>query len=146
VRAFAIEGTGSYGAGLARFLGEQGERVHEVERPQRARARRGKSDTLDAVHAARALLGQERLAHPRAGGQRAALQALLCVREGALSARRAALCQLRGLIVTSPAGLREQLRSLTRAQLTQPGRLFEVSVLLNCPVDVLNDGCAAKDA
>jgi transposase len=118
-RAFAVEGTGSYGAGLARFLSEEGERVHELERPQRARARGGKSDTLDAVRAARALLGQERLAQPRAGGQRAALQALLCVREGALDARRAALCQLRALIVTAPAGLREQLRTLTRSRLLQ---------------------------
>jgi transposase len=130
-RAFAVEGTGSYGAGLARFLTEQGERVHEVERPQRARARRGKSDTLDAVRAARALLGQDRLAHPRAGGRRAALQALLCVREGALEARRAALCQLRALIVTAPAQLREELRSLTRTRLLrrcatlQPGAALE---------------------
>jgi transposase len=116
-RVFAVEGTGSYGAGLARFLAEQGERVHEVERPQRARARGGKSDSLDAIRAARALLGQDRLAHPRAGGQRAALQALLCVREGALEARRAALCQLRALIVTAPADLREQLRALTRTRL-----------------------------
>src|SRR5437763_12515717 len=44
VRAFAVEGTGSYGAALARFLAEQGERVLEVERPARARAGRGKSD------------------------------------------------------------------------------------------------------
>jgi transposase len=116
-RAFAVEGTGSYGAGLARFLSEQGERVHEVERPQRARGRRGKSDTLDAVRAARALLGQDRLATPRAGGRRAALQALLRVREGALDARRAALCQLRALIVTAPTDLREELRPLTRARL-----------------------------
>jgi transposase len=116
-RAFAIEGTGSYGAGLARFLAEQGERVHELERPQRARGRRGKTDTLDAVRAARALLGQDRLATPRTGGRRAALQALLRVREGALTARRAALCQLRALIVTAPEHLREELRSLTRARL-----------------------------
>jgi transposase len=116
-RAFAVEGTGSYGAGLARFLADQGERVHEVERPQRARGRRGKSDTLDAVRAARALLGQDRLAQPRVGGRRAALQALLCTREGALEARRAALCQLRALIVTAPADLREELRALTRARL-----------------------------
>jgi transposase len=115
--AFAVEGTGSYGAGLARFLAEQGERVHEVERPQRAHARGGKSDTLDAVRAARALLGQDRLAQPRAGAARAALQALLCVREGALAARRAALCQLRALVVTAPAELREELRVLTRARL-----------------------------
>jgi transposase len=117
VRAFAVEGTGSYGAGLARFLAEQGERVHEVERPQRAGGRRGKSDTLDAVRAARTLLGQDRLAQPRASGHRAALQALLSTREGALEARRAALCQLRALIVTAPAPLREQLRTLTRARL-----------------------------
>jgi transposase len=116
-RAFAIEGTGSYGAGLARFLSERGERVFEVERPQRARGARGKSDALDAVRAARALLGEERLATPRAGGQRAALQALVCTREGALAARRSALCQLRALIVTAPVDLREELRSLTRARL-----------------------------
>jgi transposase len=116
-RAFAVEGTGSYGAGLSRFLAEQCERVHEVERPQRTRSRRGKSDTLDAVLAARSLLGQDRLATPRAGGSRAALQALLCAREGALDARRAALCQLRALIVTAPAELRQELRLLTRARL-----------------------------
>jgi transposase len=116
-RAFAIEGTGSYGAGLARFLAAQGERVLEVERPARARAPRGKSDVLDAIRAARSLLGEEKLAQPRAQGTRAALQALLRVREGALGARRAALCQLRALIVTAPAGLREELRSLTRARL-----------------------------
>jgi transposase len=116
-RAFAIEGTGSYGAGLARFLAEQGERVHELERPQRAGRERGKSDVLDAVRAARGLLGAERPCQPRAGGTRAALQALLSTREGALDARRAALCQLRALIVTAPAELREQLRGLTRARL-----------------------------
>jgi transposase len=69
-RAFAVEGTGSYGAGLARFLAGQGERVHEVERPQRARGRHGKSDALDAVRAARALFGQDRLAKPRVGDRR----------------------------------------------------------------------------
>lgn len=116
-RAFAVEGTGSYGSGLARFLLEQGERVHEVERPQRARGRGGKSDPLDAVRAARGLLGRDRLCQPRASGRRAALQALLCVREGALGARRAALCQLRALIVSAPADLREELRALTRARL-----------------------------
>jgi transposase len=127
-RAFAIEGTGSYGAGLARFLAERGERVLEVERPARARAPRGKSDLLDAVRAARGPLGEDTLAQPRAAGRRAALQALLRVREGALAARRAALCQLRALIVTAPAPLREELRPLTRARLLRrcaalrPGR------------------------
>jgi transposase len=123
-RAFAIEGTGSYGAGLARFLLEQRERVHEVERPQRARPDRGKSDVLDAVRAARGLLGAERPGEPRAAGRRAALQALLSSREGALQARRAALNQLRALIITAPAELREELRVLSRARLLRRcGRL-----------------------
>ena len=109
-RAFAIEGTGSYGAGLTRFLAERGERVLEVERPSRARGRRGKSDVLDAVRAARGALGEDKPAQPRAGGQRACLQALLRTREGALRARRGALCQLRALIVSAPTELREELR------------------------------------
>ncbi len=116
-RAFAVEGTGSYGAGLTRFLVERGERVLEVERPSRARGRRGKSDSLDAVRAARGVLGEDRPAQPRAGGQRACLQALLRTREGALRARRAALCQLRALIVSAPTELREELRALTPARL-----------------------------
>ncbi len=116
-RAFAIEGTGSYGAGLASYLAEHGERVHEVGRQARTRSQRGKSDVLDAIRAARVLLGEHTLAQPRAGGRRAALQALLRTREGALDARRAALCQLRALIVTAPAALREELRALTRARL-----------------------------
>jgi transposase len=116
-RAFAIEGSGSYGAGLARFLAARGERVLEVERPARAHAGRGKSDVLDAVRAARGLLGEDKLAQPRADGKRAALQGLLRVREGALTARRAALCQLRALIVTAPPELRQELRTLTRARL-----------------------------
>jgi transposase len=116
-RVFAVEGTGSYGAALARFLAEQGERVLEVERPSRRRAQRGKSDVLDAVRAARSVLSEDKLAKPRAGGKRAALQALLRTREGALVARRAALCQLRALIVTAPAELREDLRRLTPARL-----------------------------
>jgi transposase len=117
VRVFAIEGAGAYGAGLARFLCAQGERVLEVERPARPKPRRGKSDVIDAVRAARSLLGADKPVTPRSEGRRAALQALVRVREGAIGARRAALCQLRALLVTAPAPLREQLRPLTRAQL-----------------------------
>jgi transposase len=130
-RAFAIEGTGSYGAGLARFLAERGERLLEAERPAQRRRPRGKSDLLDAVRAARALLGEDKLAQPRAGGRRAALQALLRSREGALAARRAALCQLRALIVTAPATLREQLRSLTRARLLRRCRALPLGSSLD---------------
>ena len=60
VRAFGIEGTGSYGAGLSCFLCEQGHAVLEVNRPNRQlRRQRGKSDPLDAEAAARAVLGRQ---------------------------------------------------------------------------------------
>ena len=75
-RAFAIEGTGSYGAGLTRFLTGRGERVFEVGRLRRERRSGGKTDALDAVRAARSVLAQERPATPRSGGEREALRAL----------------------------------------------------------------------
>jgi transposase len=116
-RAFAVEGTGSFGAGLTRFLAGRGERVLEVGRLRRERSSGGKSDALDAVRAARSVLGQTQPAQPRAGGEREALRALSAAREGAVTARRAGLCQLRGLLVSAPEPLRAELRSLTRAQL-----------------------------
>lgn len=116
-RAWAIEGTGSYGAGIARFLLARGERVFEVERPRREGRSRAKTDALDAIRAARSLLAREKLAGPRAGGRREALRALMTTREGTLKAKRAALCQLRALVVASPEPLRAELRPLTRARL-----------------------------
>jgi transposase len=118
-RAFAIEGTGSYGAGLTRFLTGRGERVLEVSRLRRERRSGGKTDALDAVRAARSVLGGQRPSTPRAGGERQALQALVAAREGAVNARRAGLCQLRDLLITTPEPLRSQLRPLTRARLLQ---------------------------
>jgi transposase len=116
-RAFAIEGTGSFGAGLTRFLTGRDERVLEVGRLRRERRSGGKTDALDAVRAARSVLTQERPSTPRAGGERQALQALVAAREGAVNAKRAGLCQLRDLLITTPEPLRSQLRPLTRAQL-----------------------------
>ncbi len=117
-RVWAIEGTGCYGAGLARFLAGRGERILEVERPKRSGSRgRLKSDPLDALRAARAVLAGEQLARPRVGERRESLRALLTGREGAVAARRAALCQLRSLIVLSPEPLRARLRPLTRTAL-----------------------------
>ena len=118
-RAFAVEGTGSFGAGLTRFLTGRGERVLEVSRLRRERRSGGKSDALDAVRAARSVLAQQRAATPRAGGERQALQALVAAREGAVNARRAGLCQLRDLLITTPEPLRAELRPLTRARLLQ---------------------------
>jgi transposase len=116
-RAFAIEGSGSFGAGLTRFLSGRGERVLEVGRLRRERRSGGKSDALDAVRAARSVLAQERPATPRAGGERQALQALVAAREGAVNARCAGLGQLRDLLITAPEPLRNELRPLTGARL-----------------------------
>jgi transposase len=116
-RAFAVEGTGSFGSGLTRFLIGRGEHVLEVGRLRRERRSGGKSDALDAVRAARSVLSQERPATPRAGGERQALQALVAAREGAVNAKRAALCQLRDLLITTPEPWRSELRPLTRARL-----------------------------
>jgi len=118
-RAFAIEGTGSYGLGLARFLTSRQERVLEVGRIRRERRSGGKTDALDAVRAARSVLASERPSTPRAGGERQALQALVAAREGAVNAKRAGLCQLRDLLITTPEPLRSELRPLTRARLLQ---------------------------
>lgn len=116
-RAWAIEGTGSYGAGLARFLAGRGERVLEVGRTRRERRSHAKTDALDALRAARSVLGQAQPASPRAAGEREALRALVVARAGALAAKKNGLCQLRALLVTCPEPLRSQLRPLTRARL-----------------------------
>jgi transposase len=90
-RAFAVEGSGSFGAGLTRFLSGRGERVCEVGRLRRERRSGGKTDALDAIRAARSVLAQSRPATPRARGEREALRALMAAREGARErqARRA---------------------------------------------------------
>jgi transposase len=119
-RAWAIEGTGSYGAGLARFLADCGETVLELSRTQRAERRlRGKDDELDAVRTARAALAGERLALPRAGEQREALRLLLVARRSAVDVRREALTQLRAVIVTAPERLRDELRGLSEGKLLE---------------------------
>jgi transposase len=124
-RAWALEGSGCYGKGLARFLIARGERVLEVERPRReGRAGRLKSDALDAERAARLLLVERPLATPRQGGAREALRCLLLTRESAINARRIALNQLRALLVTCPEPLRGELRGLTRARLLARCRRF----------------------
>jgi transposase len=112
-RAWAIEGTGNYGAGLARFLAGRGETVLEVSRTPRAERRlRGKDDSLDATRTARAALASETLALPRSGQRREALRLLLLARRSAVDVRREALGQLRGVIVTAPDQLSGELRGL----------------------------------
>jgi transposase len=119
VPAFAIEGTGSYGAGLARFLAKAGVEVFECERPRRAERRRGKSDLIDAALAARRLLAGERLSLPRGGGRREELRLLLLERRGAMQARNAALNQLDAVLVTAPDQIRTPLRALSGDRLAR---------------------------
>jgi transposase len=119
-RAWAVEGAGHYGAGLARHLSSRGETVIEIGHgPRDERRLRGKDDPLDAVRAARTALSSETLTLPRSGQRREALRLLLVARRGAVEVRRHALVQLRSVIVTAPDGLREELRTLTVGQLLQ---------------------------
>jgi transposase len=119
VPAFAIEGTGSYGAGLVRFLEQVGVSVYECERPRRQERRRGKSDLIDAALAARRLLAGERLGLPRGSGRREDLRLLLLERRGAMQARTAALNQLSAVLLTAPESVRERLHALSRGRLAR---------------------------
>src|SRR5215218_2026052 len=109
-RCFAVEGAGSYGAGLTRLLADRGEWVVEVDRPSRPARRGGKTDALDAIRAAREALAQQRPAVPRRRGDREALRVLLATRQGAVTARTSAINQLKALIVGAPEELRAELR------------------------------------
>jgi transposase len=114
---FGIEGCGSYGAGLTRFLADHGETVFECERPSRGERRGGKNDLVDATLAARRIVAGEGLSVPRGGGQREQLRVLLLERRGASRARTAALNQLDAVIVTAPDDLRRRLSTVPRTHL-----------------------------
>jgi transposase len=130
VRAVGIEGTGSYGASLSRHLCTQGVRVVEVNRPNRAQRRlTGKSDPLDAYAAAQAVLAGQATAIPKAGtGIVESIRALHTVRASAVKTRTATMNELRALLVTAPARLRDTLRELrpvtliTTCARLRPGR------------------------
>jgi transposase len=110
--AFVIEGTGSYGASLARFLTEAGCEVYECERPRRRSRRHSKSDLIDARKAAERLVAGERVALPRSFGQREHLKALLSERRACVQTCTQAKNSLRALVVTAPEALRRELGSL----------------------------------
>jgi transposase len=119
VPALAVEGCGSYGAGLARFLELAGVAVWECERPRRRDRRRGKSDLIDAAVAGRRLLAGEGLSVPRGGGRGEDLRLLLLERRSAVRARAAALNQLSALRVTVPAHARGRLEQLSGERLAR---------------------------
>jgi len=114
-----VEGTGAYGAALARYLRAQGASVVEVDRPdRRARRARGKSDPLDAYAAARAALAGTATGTPKSrDGRVEAIRMLRVARSGAVKARSQAINQLKALLITAPAALREQLRHLSTTTL-----------------------------
>jgi transposase len=117
-RAWAVEGTGSFGAGLTVHLLEAGEWVCEIDRPTRpARKAGAKSDQIDAIRAAREALARQHLAQPRRRGEREAIRVLKVSRRQAVRAQGQALNQLKALVVNAPDELRARLRGLPAAQL-----------------------------
>ena len=112
-RIWAVEGTGTYGAGLTRLLLSHGERVLEVDRPARP-ARRGgvKNDDVDAVRAARQALSGEATAQPRCRGGREAIRVLLTTRAQVVEFRTQAIAALHALVTTAPDDIRQRLRDL----------------------------------
>lgn len=111
LHAVGVEGTGSYGAGLTRYLCGQGVHVVEVNRPDRRQRRNlGKSDPLDAYAAADAVLAGRARALPKGGdGIAESIRAVHLARSGAIKARTACINELRSLLVTAPAELRERM-------------------------------------
>jgi transposase len=109
-----IEGTGVYGAGLARFLAEQGVAMVEVDRPDRkVRRFAGKSDPIDAEAAARSALSGRQSGTPKnRGGAVEALRVLRVARRAAVAHRADVQRRLHALVVTAPETLRAQLRTL----------------------------------
>lgn len=116
--AVGVEGTGSYGAGLAQHLTVHGVAVVEVIRPNRqARRRRGKSDTADAIAAAVAALNGEASGIPKSqDGDAEAVRALQVARRSAVKSSTQAANQLRDLIVTGPEALRGELIALSTSE------------------------------
>jgi transposase len=110
-----VEGTGAYGAGLARLLRDHRVEVVEVDRPDRKTRRfQGKSDPIDAVQAARTALAGQRTGTPKQrDGRIEAVRCLRVARRSAVDQRADAQRQIKTLIVTAPDDLRERLRGLT---------------------------------
>jgi transposase len=126
IERVGLEGTGSYGAGLARWLRSRGVAVVEVNRPdRRARRQHGKSDAVDAEAAARAVQAGTATGKPKAGdGHVEAVRALRIARRSAIKARTQAANQLHALVVTAPDAVRARLRALTVAALVDTASTF----------------------
>jgi transposase len=126
IDAVGIEGTGAWGAGVARHFGAGGYRVIEVDRPDRkTRRQRGKSDTIDAEAAARAVQAGTAAGTPKTRtGRVEAIRALRVARRSAIKARSQAAHQLHCLVSTAPDQLRNDLRRLRLAELIDTATRF----------------------
>jgi len=118
---FAIEGTGSYGAGLTSAVRRRGAGAVEVMRTDRRDRRlRGKSDTLDAENAARAVLSGNATAIPKTNdGVVEMIRQIKIAKDLAVKGRSAAIISLKTVIVTAEPELREQLQGLPRMTLIE---------------------------
>jgi transposase len=136
-----IEGTGSYGAGLARHMTAAGIRVVEVDRSDRQdRRRKGKSDPLDAVSAARAAQSGRASGAPRGrDGEVEAIRALMVAKRTARAQRTQTINQARALILTGPDDIRTRFTWHTPAELVaglsglrpRPGSMIRYHTLLS---------------
>lgn len=131
IGSVGIEGTGSWGAGLARFVMERGLDCVEVNRPNRQHRRRhGKSDTADALGAARAVLSGEATGRPRGGrGPIEGLRTNRVALRSALKSRTQAINQLKSLVVTAPDHLRGCLEGLPNGRLVATAARFQPRAL-----------------
>lgn len=137
-----IEGCGSYGAGLSRWLRSEGLAVVEIDRPDRQlRRRRGKSDTVDALAAARTVQAGAGLGTPKSGdGPVEAIRVLRVAYRSAVKSRSQAAHQLHALVITAPVELRQQLESLPIP------RLVATAARFRCGDDLDGPAVAAKFA
>lgn len=128
-----VEGTGSWGAGLARHLSSVGVEVREVVRPNRQHRRRhGKSDPADAVAAAKAVLSGDAGGQPRGGnGPVEAIRLLQVARNSAVKQRTQTANQIRGVLITAPAELRASLQGLTLTQITNTAARYRPGPVTN---------------
>ncbi|MFG1820845.1 IS110 family transposase [Kribbella sp. NPDC049174] len=115
VRRAGVECTGSYGAGLTRYLVGEGVEVLEVNQPDKAtRRRRGKTDTIDAEAAARAVVsGRATATAKTSDGPVEMIRMLKLAKDSAVKARTQAINQLKAVLVSADAGLRDSLAGLT---------------------------------
>jgi len=122
--AVGIEGTGSYGAGLARFLAAEGVELVEVDRPDRAARRvHGKSDPVDAEAAARAVLSGRAAGTPKTrDGIIEAIRVLQVVYRSAVRDRTATVNQFHAIVVSAPADIRDELQQMPPKQRVERAR------------------------